>query len=72
MVKIGVIIMPFSNPTCHFRATADFTHGKSGLRAFHTTVYILSSVFVQFYSRECFWNNLYLGHIMVKIAGAGY
>ena len=25
MVKIGVIFMPFSNPTCHFRATADFT-----------------------------------------------
>jgi hypothetical protein len=24
-VKIGVIFMPFSNPTCHFRATADFT-----------------------------------------------
>ena len=23
--KIGVIFMPFSNPTCHFRATADFT-----------------------------------------------
>ena len=33
MVKIGVIFMPFSNPTCHFRDTADFTclktyHGK--------------------------------------------
>ena len=25
MVKIGVIFMPFLNPTCHFRATADFT-----------------------------------------------
>ena len=25
MVKIGVIFMPFSNPTCHFRGTADFT-----------------------------------------------
>ena len=25
LVKIGVIFMPFSNPTCHFRATADFT-----------------------------------------------
>ena len=25
MVKIGVNFMPFSNPTCHFRATADFT-----------------------------------------------
>ena len=25
LVKIGVILMPFSNPTCHFRATADFT-----------------------------------------------
>ena len=26
MVKIGVIFMPFSNPTYHFRGTADFTH----------------------------------------------
>ena len=25
MVKICVIFMPFSNPTCHFRDTADFT-----------------------------------------------
>ena len=25
MVKIGVIFMLFSNPTCHFRDTADFT-----------------------------------------------
>ena len=25
MVKIGVIFMSFSNPTCHFRDTADFT-----------------------------------------------
>ena len=25
MVKIGVIFMPFSNPTYHFRGTADFT-----------------------------------------------
>ena len=25
MVKIGVIFMPFSNPTCHFRDTAGFT-----------------------------------------------
>ena len=25
MIKIGVIFMPFSNPTCHFRDTADFT-----------------------------------------------
>ena len=28
MVKIGVIFMPFSNSTCCFRDTADFTHGK--------------------------------------------
>ena len=26
MVKTGDIFMPFSNPTCHFRDTADFTH----------------------------------------------
>jgi hypothetical protein len=25
MVKIGVIFLPFSNPTCHFRDTGDFT-----------------------------------------------
>ena len=25
MVKIGVIFMPFSNPTCHFKDAADFT-----------------------------------------------
>ena len=25
MVKIGVIFMPFLNPTYHFRGTADFT-----------------------------------------------
>ena len=25
MVKIGVIFMSFSNPTCHFRDIADFT-----------------------------------------------
>ena len=25
MVKIGAIFMSFSNPTCHFRDTADFT-----------------------------------------------
>ena len=25
MVKIGVIFMSFSNPMCHFSATADFT-----------------------------------------------
>ena len=25
MVKVGVIFMSFSNPTCHFRDTADFT-----------------------------------------------
>ena len=30
MVKIVAILMPFSNSACHFRATADFTHGKSG------------------------------------------
>ena len=29
MVKIGVIFMPSSNPTCHFRDTADFTHVKA-------------------------------------------
>ena len=28
MVKIGVIFMPFSNPTCHIRGTADFTSRK--------------------------------------------
>jgi hypothetical protein len=29
MVKIGVIFMPFSNPMCHFRDTADFTRLQS-------------------------------------------
>ena len=29
MAKIGVIFMPFSNPICHFRDTADFTHLKA-------------------------------------------
>jgi len=29
MVKIGVIFMPFSNPTCHFLGTADFTRLQS-------------------------------------------
>jgi hypothetical protein len=26
MVKIGVIFMPFLNPICHFRDTADFPY----------------------------------------------
>ena len=30
IVKIGVIFIPFSNTTCCFRDTTDFTHGKSG------------------------------------------
>ena len=25
MVKIGIIFMPFLDPICHFRGTADFT-----------------------------------------------
>ena len=25
IVKIGIIFMPFSNPTCHFKGTADYT-----------------------------------------------
>jgi hypothetical protein len=29
MVKIGVIFMSFSNPTCQFRHTADFTRRKT-------------------------------------------
>ena len=29
MVKIGVILIPFSNPTCHFKDTADFTRLKT-------------------------------------------
>ena len=30
MVKIGVIFMPFSNPTDHFRDTADYTLSTYG------------------------------------------
>ena len=30
MVKIGVIFMSFSNPTCHSRDTADFSAVFSG------------------------------------------
>ena len=45
MVKIGVILMLFSNPTCHFKDTADFTRLKATYLA---PVYIL---YVMLYSK---------------------
>ena len=30
MVKMGVIFMPFPNPTCHFRDKADFSKSLEG------------------------------------------
>ena len=46
MAKIGVIFMPFSNPTCCFRETADLTH--------------LQSLVFQFDRKLGFWTTLVL------------
>ena len=40
VVKIGVIFMPFSNPTCLFRHTGDFIYPPKGFVKFFVGILV--------------------------------
>ena len=66
MVKIGVIFMPFSNPMCHFRDTADFTR----LKTYHGKVSCISERARRIWK----WheNDTYLHHHFYLKNGNGF
>ena len=64
MVKIlGVIFMLFSNPTCHFRGTADFTDCTdcNDLDLDNQKILWLPSIY-QFERKLGFWTTLVWGY----------